>query len=162
MVADESRIPKIPVVTQEAAVKKLLSVYPTPADVPEEEWAKVLTPEEFFVCRQAGTEPSFSGVLTKHFAPGKYSCRCCGADLFVSDSKYWSGCGWPAFSESVGEDKNIIRIPDTRFNLNRTEVKCKKCNAHLGHVFDDPAPETGERYCINSVSINFEEAEKAN
>lgn len=83
MVADESRLPKTPVVTKEAAIKKLLNSYPDPSAVPEDEWRKVLTEEEFFVCRQAGTEPSFSGVLTKHFAPGKYTCRCCGADLFV-------------------------------------------------------------------------------
>ncbi|KAH7727192.1 Protein F44E2.6 a [Aphelenchoides avenae] len=157
MPADESRLPKGPPPTGPAAITKLPDAKKDPKAVTDDEWKSVLTEEEFHVCRLGGTEPSFSGVLTKHAAPGKYTCRCCGAELFVSDSKYWSGCGWPSFSESLEGDKNIVRLPDNKFGLKRTEVRCKQCEAHLGHVFDDgPVETTGERYCINSVSITFQ------
>jgi len=123
--------------------------------IPDTEWKKVLSPEEYDVCRQAGTEAPFTGKFDKHFSPGKYICGCCGAELFLSDSKFNSGCGWPAFSKSIDGDKNIVRIPDHSFGRERTEVRCKVCDAHLGHVFDDGPKDTGERYCINSVSIHF-------
>uniref|UniRef100_A0A915E6T6 Peptide-methionine (R)-S-oxide reductase n=1 Tax=Ditylenchus dipsaci TaxID=166011 RepID=A0A915E6T6_9BILA len=118
----------------------------------------MLSTEEYNVARQGGTEPAFTGKFDKHFKAGKYTCLCCGADLFVSESKYNSGCGWPAFSKSIESDKNIVRIHDTSYGMERTEVRCRQCNAHLGHVFDDGPKETGERYCINSISLNFNEA----
>uniref|UniRef100_A0A0K0EVU8 Peptide-methionine (R)-S-oxide reductase n=1 Tax=Strongyloides venezuelensis TaxID=75913 RepID=A0A0K0EVU8_STRVS len=134
-----------------------LSVNKNPKEVTEEEWKKVLSPEEYHITREAGTEPKFSGEYDKFFKPGKYTCKCCGIDLFLSDNKFDSGCGWPAFDKSVGEDKNIIRIEDNSYGMSRTEVRCKNCNAHLGHVFNDgPKNTTGERYCINSVAISFD------
>jgi len=115
---------------------------------------------EFQVTQQSGTEPPFAGKLTDHFAPGKYTCKVCGIDLFVSDSKFHSGCGWPAFDSSIGEDKNIVRLHDNTHGMERIEVRCKNCDAHLGHVFDGERTKTGERYCINSCSINFKKDPK--
>ncbi|CAJ0928793.1 unnamed protein product, partial [Mesorhabditis belari] len=126
-----------------------------PKQVTEQQWKEVLQPEVYNVTREAGTEPT-GGHYDKFFSKGRYVCICCGAELFSSESKYWSGCGWPAFSKSVDEDFNIIRIRDNAYGMERTEVRCKQCNAHLGHVFDDGPVETGERYCINSVSMKFE------
>ncbi|OZC09494.1 methionine-R-sulfoxide reductase [Onchocerca flexuosa] len=127
-----------------------------PKQVTSEEWKKVLTPLEYSVAREGGTERPFSGKFDKHFESGLYVCRCCGAQLFKSDAKFKSGCGWPAFSKSVDNDLNIVRLKDTSMGMERVEVRCKQCNAHLGHVFDDGPKETGERYCINSCSIDFE------
>ncbi|KAK6057695.1 methionine-R-sulfoxide reductase [Cooperia oncophora] len=126
-----------------------------PKQVSESDWKKVLPADAFEVARKAGTEPAFSGAFDNFFEKGRYVCLCCGAELFNSDSKYWSGCGWPAFSKSVGNDMNIIRLEDNTHGMKRVE-----CNAHLGHVFDDGPKETGERYCINSVSMAFEKADK--
>ncbi|KAI1729454.1 selR domain-containing protein [Ditylenchus destructor] len=139
------------------AIKKIPNVdgIKDPKDVSDQEWKNVLSPEAYDVTRQGGTEPAFTGKYDKHFKPGRYTCVCCGADLFISDHKYHSGCGWPAFFNSIDGDKNIVRIHDTSYGMERTEVRCRQCNAHLGHVFDDGPKETGERYCINSVSIDF-------
>ncbi|ETN71841.1 methionine-R-sulfoxide reductase [Necator americanus] len=126
---------------------KKLGVMKDPKEVSEDEWKKVLPAESFEVARNSGTEPAFSGAYDKFFEKGR------------SDSKYWAGCGWPAFSKSVGQDMNIVRIEDNSHGMKRTEVRCKKCNAHLGHVFDDGPKETGERYCINSVCMAFEKTD---
>uniref|UniRef100_A0AAF5DA94 Peptide-methionine (R)-S-oxide reductase n=1 Tax=Strongyloides stercoralis TaxID=6248 RepID=A0AAF5DA94_STRER len=137
-----------------------LNTKKNPKEISDNEWKNVLSPDEYHVTRESGTEPKFSGEYDKFFKPGKYTCKCCGIDLFLSENKFDSGCGWPAFDKSVGEDLNIIRLEDTSYGRIRTEVRCKNCNAHLGHVFDDgPKNTTGERYCINSVSINFESKE---
>ncbi|VBB28172.1 unnamed protein product [Acanthocheilonema viteae] len=127
-----------------------------PQQVTPEEWKKVLTPLEYSVAREGGTERPFSGKFDKHFETGLYVCRCCGAQLFKSDAKFNSSCGWPAFSKSVDNDLNIVRSKDTSMGMERVEVRCKQCNAHLGHVFNDGPKETGERYCINSCCIDFE------
>ncbi|VDM09463.1 unnamed protein product [Wuchereria bancrofti] len=111
---------------------------------------------EYSVAREGGTERPFSGKFNKHFESGLYVCRCCGAQLFKSDAKFKSACGWPSFSKSVDNDLNIVRLKDTSMEMERIEVRCKQCNAHLGHVFDDGPKETGERYCINSCCIDFE------
>ncbi|KAI6233843.1 Peptide-methionine (R)-S-oxide reductase [Aphelenchoides fujianensis] len=155
--ADESRLPKGPVVSRPAVYEDsfLSERYDDPARVPEEVWRAVLTPEEYYVCRLGGTEPQYCGILTKFFGEGTYTCRCCGVELFGSENKYWAGVGMPTFHSSLGEDRNIIRTLDTRFGLNRVEAKCKQCNAHLGHIFEDDLPESGERYCINSTAIGF-------
>uniref|UniRef100_A0A0N5AJZ0 Peptide-methionine (R)-S-oxide reductase n=1 Tax=Syphacia muris TaxID=451379 RepID=A0A0N5AJZ0_9BILA len=137
------------------AISKFCLEKELPGEITNEDWKKVLTPEQYYVTRECGTEKPFSGQYNKFFEPGVYHCVCCGAELFLSAAKYNSGCGWPAFSRSIGEDQNIIRLKDNSFGMERTEVRCKQCNAHLGHVFDDGPKETGERYCINSVSINF-------
>lgn len=144
---------------EDVGIKKLGDVK-DPKELPQSEWKKVLPAETFAVARNSGTEPAFSGAFDNFFEKGRYVCLCCGAELFNSDSKYWSGCGWPAFSKSVDNDMNIKRIEDNSNGMQRVEVRCKKCDAHLGHVFDDGPKETGERYCINSVCMAFEKAEK--
>jgi len=132
-----------------------------PLEITNEEWKKILPPEKYHVAREQGTERAFTGEYDHHFKPGVYKCTCCGADLFISDHKYNSGCGWPAFhtahsSSGTDEaDSNVVRRPDFSHGVSRVEVICKKCHAHLGHVFDDGPKPTGERFCINSVSLDF-------
>lgn len=121
----------------------------------DEYWRARLTPEEFHVMREKGTERAFSGEYWDCKEEGVYHCRCCGEPLFLSETKYDSGCGWPSFFQPADES-NILEERDTTHGMIRTEVMCKKCGAHLGHVFEDgPAP-TGLRYCINSLSVKLD------
>lgn len=122
----------------------------------EEEWKKVLSPEEYHVLREKGTEPAFSGKYLKNKKKGTYVCAGCGNELFSSETKFDSGTGWPSFWSPVSKDSVEEKV-DNRFGMHRTEVRCKKCGGHLGHVFDDSPTPTGQRYCINSVSLKFKE-----
>lgn len=121
----------------------------------EEEWKKILSPEEYYILRQKGTEPPNVNKFDHHFEPGTYVCAGCGAELFESDTKFDSGCGWPAFYAAKAGDRVELHHDDSHFMV-RTEVTCARCGGHLGHVFDDaPDQPTGQRYCINSVSMKF-------
>lgn len=119
------------------------------------EWREKLTPEQYHVLREAGTERAFTGQYDKHYDEGEYTCAGCGTVLFASDAKYNSGCGWPAFTKPAQGDV-VKEHRDTSHGMIRTEVTCAKCDGHLGHVFPDGPPEAGGlRYCINSASLDF-------
>ncbi|MGV3719736.1 MAG: peptide-methionine (R)-S-oxide reductase MsrB [Actinomycetota bacterium] len=124
----------------------------------DEEWRRRLSPEQYRILRKAGTEPAFTGKYWNHKGEGSYTCAGCGEELFTSGEKFESGCGWPSFWDAVDPDK-VIRREDVSYGMRRVEVLCRNCGGHLGHVFDDaPQTPTGERYCINSASLNFKDA----
>ena len=118
------------------------------------EWQKELSPEQYYVMREAGTERPFTGKFNMHFEDGIYTCGACGEELFSSTSKFDGHCGWPSFDKEIKEGKIIERI-DTSHGMKRTEILCGNCGSHLGHVFDDGPTATGLRYCINSLSLDF-------
>jgi len=119
-----------------------------------EEWQKRLNPEEYHILREKGTERPFTGKYDKHYDDGTYRCAGCDTELFTSETKYNSGCGWPAFYESL--PGKIEESPDNSFGMKRIEITCEKCGGHLGHVFNDGPEPTGLRYCVNSASLDFD------
>ncbi|HET8838267.1 MAG TPA: peptide-methionine (R)-S-oxide reductase MsrB [Flavobacteriaceae bacterium] len=120
----------------------------------ETDWKSKLSEEQYRVLREKGTEPPHSGKFNLHFENGSYHCAACDAELFKSYAKFRSNCGWPSFDEAI--EGSVEFVKDTSFGMIRTEVVCANCGGHLGHVFDDGPTENGQRYCINSVSIQFE------
>ncbi|RQG92907.1 peptide-methionine (R)-S-oxide reductase [Natrarchaeobius halalkaliphilus] len=130
---------------------------PSETELPttDEEWRTRLDDEEYRILRESGTEPPFSGEYVDHEDDGRYTCAGCGAELFDSETKFESGCGWPSFFDT--DDDRIETRTDTSHGMRRTEVLCGTCGGHLGHVFDDGPEPTGKRYCINSVALEFDD-----
>lgn len=124
----------------------------------QEELKKKLTPGQYRVTQEKGTEAPFTGKFVAHHEKGMYACVVCGAPLFPSDAKFDSGTGWPSFAEAFPEA--IKHVPDASHGMNRTEIVCAHCGAHFGHVFDDGPTKTGKRYCVNSVCLEFEKAKR--
>ena len=126
-------------------------------DLPDSEWKAKLSPEQYHVLREGGTERAFAGIYNDNKKPGDYHCAGCGALLFHSDAKFDSGTGWPSFFEPA-DHSAVTEHVDTSYGRTRTEVRCAACDGHLGHVFPDGPAETGLRYCMNSVSLSFDPA----
>lgn len=126
----------------------------------DEEWKKTLTPEQYEVLRKKGTERPHTSELNNNFEKGTYVCAGCGTELFTSEQKFDGHCGWPSFDNEVGPGDRVKKIKDFTHGMMRTEIVCAKCGGHLGHIFDDGPTQTGQRYCVNGLSIGFKKLEK--
>ena len=124
----------------------------------EEEWKKSLTPDQYHILREKGTEAPGTGEYNHHSEKGFYTCAGCGAELFSSDQKFDSHCGWPSFDGELGGGDRVKKVKDFSHGMIRTEIVCAKCGGHLGHLFDDGPTSTGQRYCVNSLSLGFRPA----
>lgn len=129
-----------------------------PVQHTDEEWKKILSPEQYDVLRLKGTERPFTGKYNVHSEEGVYTCAACNAELFTSDMKFESSCGWPSFDEEIAGGK-VIKKEDRSLGMVRTEILCANCGSHLGHIFNDGPTETGMRYCVNSLSLDFKKQE---
>lgn len=135
-------------------VKK--NITPKPMMKSEEEWKKILGPEKYHILREKGTERPFSGKYNLHFEKGVYKCAGCGIELFSFEMKFESHCGWPSFDNELGDGTRIKKQMDYSHGMIRVEIICSNCGGHLGHLFDDGPTQTGKRYCVNSLSLDFE------
>ena len=126
----------------------------------EEEWKKILTPEQYHVLRKKGTEAPHSSELNDFSEEGTYVCAGCNTELFTSKQKFDGHCGWPSFDNEIGAGDRVKKVKDYAHGMVRTEIICAKCGGHLGHIFDDGPTETGQRYCVNGLSIGFKKADK--
>ena len=140
--------------TPAAAIEKVESMNGEKVVKSDDEWKKELTPEQYHILRQKGTERAFTGKYTEHKAKGVYSCAGCGQELFESETKFESHCGWPSFWDAMDKSK-VAYHEDRSYGMHRVEVTCSRCGGHLGHIFDDGPPPTGKRFCINSASLAF-------
>ena len=138
---------------QAAEMTKNIEMKKYSIEKPETEWKEQLSEEQFRVLRKKGTEAPHTGKYNMHFEDGEYFCAGCGEKLFESEAKFDSGCGWPSFDKAI--EGKVEYIQDKTFGMIRTEILCANCGGHLGHVFDDGPTDTGQRYCVNSASINF-------
>ena len=136
------------------------NTHPQSAEITNQEWKKILSPEEYRVAREKGTERPGSSHFDDFNEVGTYYCKACGNPLFESNTKFESGCGWPSFFEPISKTA-ILYTPDNSHGMSRTEVQCGKCKSHLGHVFEDGPQPTGLRYCINGVILDFDKAKDA-
>lgn len=124
------------------------------------EWKKILTPEQYDILRKKGTEAPGTGEYNHHSEKGVYTCAGCGTELFTSEQKFDSHCGWPSFDNNIAGGDRVKQVKDFSHGMIRTEIVCAKCGGHLGHIFDDGPTATGQRYCVNSLSLNFKPSEK--
>lgn len=126
----------------------------------EDEWKKILSPEQYKILREKGTERPYTGDYNLKTDTGIYVCGACGFELFNSSMKFESHCGWPSFDNEIGDGSRVKKIRDLSHGMIRTEIICSRCDSHLGHIFDDGPTETGNRYCVNSLSLKFKPTEK--